>query len=112
MRLSVAMLSIGLASGIAAAVQGAPIGAYPSGSGPNGPSIGAYPDQLGTPPAGVPGAVESPLHHDETLDYCRSQPGSCNVKQPDNHDLSQHQLDETTAPLREAPPQPPPAAKK
>jgi hypothetical protein len=96
-----------------AMAQGARIGAYPSGSGPNGPAIGAYPEPLGTPLDGTPpGPVESAQHHDEKVEYCRSQPGVCGAKQPDNHDLSQHQLDETTSPQRENPPQPPAAPAK
>jgi len=94
------------------ATQGAPIGAYPSGSGPGGPALGAYPTPLGTPSGGTQAApVETPLHHDQTVEYCRSQPGACNVKQPDNHDLAQHQLDEAAKPLQQqqviSPPGPP-----
>jgi hypothetical protein len=109
MRLAVMALSIWLAFAVGAVAQKAVIGAYPPGSGPNGPGIGAYPDMLGAPAENAPpGPVESPLHHDQTLEYCRSQPGICAVKQPDNHDLAQHELDELTRPTHQAEPPPPP----
>lgn len=107
MRLVLTIVLFWLALSVGALAQDGRIGAYPPGSGPAGPGIGAYPAPLGTPPDGASsGPVESPLHHDQTLDYCRSRPGACNVKQPDNHDLAQHQLDEATKAMREAAPPP------
>jgi hypothetical protein len=86
----------------AAAAQNHTIGAYPPGAGPDAPIIGAYPPPLGTMPGGPPPQpLQTPLQHDEQQDYCRSQPGICNVKPPDNADIKQHQLDETGKQIRD-----------
>ena len=87
---------------LTATAQNRVLGAYPPGAGPNAPIIGAYPPPLGTMPGSPPPQpLQTPLQHSEQQEYCRSQPGICNVRPPDNADIKQHQLDETGKQIRD-----------
>ncbi|MCW5752720.1 MAG: hypothetical protein KIT81_16415 [Alphaproteobacteria bacterium] len=65
-------------------------GTAPGASGQSRGDIGAYPPPpLGSPPPQPtsPRPRLGPVLEDKADDYCRSNPGACNVRRPDGHEI-------------------------
>lgn len=66
------------------------IAAAPEVRGQSRGDIGAYPPPpLGSPPPqpSSPRPRMGPVLEDKADDYCRSNPGACNVRRPDGHEI-------------------------